>query len=86
MLASIMAMILSKKSASFVQIMLWRSKRERVQNPRPASDSFMKRGKLVFLVWRMHAIVFEAEADHQSIHPKIVLEGADHRNRAAASG
>src|ERR1700731_2627687 len=63
-----------------------RSKGQRAQNPRPASGSFVKRGKLVFLVRRVDAIVLQAKTDHQCVHSKISFEGADDRDRAAATG
>src|SRR5215831_18878787 len=41
------------------------SKRQRIQNPRPAAGSLVKRGKFVFLVRRVNTIVFEAKPNHQ---------------------
>src|SRR3984893_11888804 len=63
-----------------------RSQRQGIQNPGPASGSLVKRGKFVFLVRRVNAIVFEAKPNHQCVHPEIALEDADDRDRAAATG
>ena len=43
----------------------------------------MEGGQLVFLVGRVHAVVVEAEADHQRVHLQVALEGADDGDRAA---
>src|SRR5947209_7348421 len=50
-----------------------KSGRERGENARPAARAFMERGELVFLVWRMYAVVVKTEADHQRIHFEIAL-------------
>src|SRR5262245_9528432 len=56
------------------------SPRQRCQYPRPAARALVEAGEVVLLVWRMHAVVIEREADHQRVHAEHALEVGDDRD------
>jgi 2-haloacid dehalogenase len=61
------------------------SRRQRVEDARPAPDALVERGQVELLVRRMHAVVVEREADHERVHAEHALEVADDRDRAAGA-
>src|SRR5580704_18907650 len=58
---------------------------QRRQDPRPATDAFVEAFQVEFLVWRMHPVVVEREADHQRLHAEHGLKIADDGDRAAGA-
>src|SRR5262245_64049805 len=58
------------------------SVRQLVENAGPTARTLAKRGEVILFVGRVNAVIVEAEAHEQTIHPKRLLEGGDDRNRA----